>query len=141
MSGTAGRSGGRNAKFASNVPFDGIPQTPRVLSPRAQALFAWLCERLDVEDPAKGWRRADGILLASIAELMESQEKVASALADDPTSLGLHRLRNNLTQQVSRLSSLIGLCPFDRSRMPTAAPEDDNVQVFQDIMERMARGQ
>lgn len=141
MVGTPGRSGGKNAKTSPVATSDGNPQSPRILSPRAQVLFVWLCERLDVGDPIKGWRRADGALLASLAEIMESQEHIASRIADDPASLGLHRLRNNLTQQVSRLSATIGLCPFDRSRQPAVDVEQtQDDPILASIFNRMANG-
>ena len=140
MAGTSGRSGGRNRKTTPNVVSDGTPQSPRVLSPRAETLFKWLSERLTVNDPSKGWRRADGVLLASLAEILESQEAVASQIADDPANVGLHRLRNNLTQQITRLSSLVGLCPFDRSRQPQFQEQTDDTEFVKDIFERMSRG-
>lgn len=140
MAGIPGRSGGRNRKTTSDTSGDGMPQSPRVLSPRAGALFSWLCDKLACDNEKSTWCRIDGALLASLAEVLESQEKIASMIADDPADLALHRLRNQLSQQIVRMSGLIGLSPFDRARQPQPEPEADAGDVLQSIMERMARG-
>ena len=141
MAGTAGRSGGRNAKRSSNAIGDGTPISPRALSPRATALFSWLVDKLDADDPKSNWHRIDGALLASLAEVMESQERIASMIADDPSDLALYRLRNQFAQQVVRMSALVGLSPFDRARQPAIEPEQESDDPLASIMERMARGQ
>ena len=79
-------------------------------------------------------------ILASLAELLESQERVASLLADSPGDLGLLRIRVQIAGQVSRMSSIVGLTPIDRKRQPQALPADDKRDAFAEIMERMARG-
>jgi len=140
MPGTSGRSGGRNAKRALDAVSDGTPLSPRVLSPRSQALFSWLLDKLRADDPNSGWHRVDGALLASLSEILESQERIASMLADCPGDLALHRLRNQLAQQVVRMSALIGLSPFDRARQPTMQADQGAVNPLDSIMERMAKG-
>jgi phage terminase small subunit len=140
MTGAPGRSGGRNAKRSSKAVSDGMPQSPRSLAPRAQALFGWICDKLGCDDPQNGFQRVDGAMIASLAEIMQSQEQVASLLADDPGNLGAHRLRNNLASQICRMSGILGLSPFDRSRQPEIEQEPDGADPFQDILARMSKG-
>jgi len=139
MPGTPNRSGGRNRKASSNAIGDGIPLSPRALSPRASALYGWILDKLKADDPASGWRRIDGCLLASFAELLESQEAIASQLSDDPSNLGLMRLRLQYVAQISRMSAVIGMSPIDRERLPQAA-EATVENPLTSIMERMRRG-
>lgn len=117
---------------------DGPPVSPRALSPRSQALYAWLIDKLKADDPQSGFNRIDGTVIASLAEVMESQEAVASALADDPTNNGLIRLRGALADRVRAYSALLGMAPLDRSRLPAAPVEDDNDNPVADLMRRMA---
>ena len=139
MSGTAGRSGGRN-KNTLIPQGDGVPTSPRALSPRATALFAWLVDKLKADDPTSTWSRVDGVLIASLSELMETQERVASQLADSPDDLGLMRVRVQVAAQIARMSATIGLTPIDRARLPQAIPADDKTDAFESIMHRMAQG-
>jgi len=140
MTGAPGRSGGKNAIRSSKATSDGTPISPRNLSPRAQALFGWICDKLGCDDPQNGFHRIDGELIASLAEIMQSQEQVSSMLADDPTNLGAHRLRNNLASQICRISGILGLSPFDRARMPALEAEQDDTNPLVSIMARMAKG-
>ena len=139
MAGTKGRSGGRNKKTTIQAG-DGEPVSPRALSPRASVLFGWLCDKLKADDPGSPWSRVDGVLLASLSELLETQEKIASQLADSPNDLGLMRVRIQVAAQISRMSSVIGLSPVDRARLPKALPAEDTEDAFESIMRRMAAG-
>ena len=140
MAGTAGRSGGRNRK-ASATAGDGPPIPPRVLTPRAAALFGWLCERLTANDPRSGFNRVDGVILASFAEVLEDQERIASLLADDPGNLGLLRARGAAADRVKGFSALLGCCPFDRARQPEPPAEEAAVDdPFANLMHRMSQG-
>ena len=137
MAGSLGRSGGRNRKATCNATSDGMPLSPRALSPRAQALFGWIVDKLSADDPQSGFARVDGAVIATLAEILQSQEQVSSMLADTPADLQLHRLRNNLASQIVRLSAVLGLSPFDRSRQPTIVLSEAN-DPFEDILRRMA---
>ena len=139
MAGTKGRSGGRNKKTTIQSG-DGVPVSPRALSPRATALFSWLLDKLNADDPGSPWSRIDGTVIASLAELMESQERVASLLADSPGDLGLLRIRIQMAGQISRMSAIVGLTPIDRKRQPQAMPPEDKENKFEAIMRRMAAG-
>jgi len=140
MAGTVGRSGGRNRK-ASVTAGDGPPQPPRALTPRAAALFGWLCERLTANDPRSGFNRVDGTVLASFAETLEDQERIASLLADDPANLGLLRARGAAADRVRGFSALLGCTPFDRGRMPEPTAEESPVDdPFTGLMKRMSQG-
>ena len=139
MAGTKGRSGGRNKKVPTGVG-DGVPVSPRVMSPRAEALFSWLLDKLRADEPTSPWSRVDGVLIAAIAELLESQERIASLLADSPADIKLMRLRLQYASQISRMSSYVGLCPADRRRLPQVVPTAKKKDPFADIMQRMARG-
>ena len=137
MAGTPGRSGGKNRKVKSGGS-DGKPTTPRPLSPTAMKHFKWLITRLGAGQKSSNWRRIDGALLATLAEVLESQESVASMLTDLPSSLELIRLRSNLAGQMQRLSALVGLSPIDRARLPAEVPVDGKDDPFEKIMRRMA---
>ena len=140
MAGMAGRSGGRNRK-ASSASGDGPPDLPRALTPRAAVLFQWLCERLGANDPRSGFNRVDGTVLASFAECLEDCERLASALADDPTNLGLLRCRGQAADRVKAFSGLLGCTPFDRARMPEPTADNDEPQdAYSDLMRRMSQG-
>ena len=139
MAGTKGRSGGRNKKTTIQAG-DGEPTSPRVLSPRATVLFGWLCDKLHTDDPGSQWSRIDGTVLASLSELLESSEHIVSQLADDPTNIGLMRVRLQYAAQITRMSAVIGMCPLDRKRQPAAVPVDDQEDAFARIMARMAKG-
>ena len=141
MSGVSGRSGGKNRKF--KVPAnqgDGCPVSPRQLSPRADELFQWLTDKLGADNADSGWKRVDGAFIASMAELVESQESVSALLVDDPQNLEAIRLRNVLASQIVRMSGIAGLTPFDRSRHPKPTSEPAVDDPFQKIMDRMRRG-
>jgi hypothetical protein len=139
MAGTPGRSGGRNKKVATGGS-DGKPVSPRPLSPTAAGYFKWLLTRLGAGKKESAWCKIDGTLLATLAELMESQEQVSTLLATMPESLELHRLRNALAGQVQRMSAVIGLSPIDRARLPAELPVDGKEDAFQAIMRRMSSG-
>ena len=139
MVGSRGRSGGHNKK-ATLQAGDGVPTSPRVLSPRATALFSWLLDKLRCDDPGSQWSRIDGVTIAALSELLESQEHVASQLADTPGDLGLLRIRVQIAGQVSRMSAIVGLTPIDRKRQPQALPASDKEDAFESIMRRMAAG-
>ena len=136
MAGSKGRSGGRNRKVATGKS-DGKPTSPRPLSSTAAAYFKWLLARLGAGKKESAWCKIDGALLATLSELMESQERVSTMLAQMPESLELIRLRNALAGQVQRMSAVIGLSPFDRARLPAEMPADKD-DPFQEIMRRMA---
>jgi hypothetical protein len=139
MVGTPLRSGGHNHKTAQVVPGDGRPEPPRKLTDKAQQQFDWLSERLGVDEAGAAWCRVDGALLATAAELMESQETVELLLQADPSDLKLHRLKGQLSDRVVRLSSLLGWCPRDRSRLPDPVPTDNPDDPFNDLLDRMSR--
>jgi hypothetical protein len=140
MSGSAGRSGGHNAKCSDVSPSDGLPVSPRQLSLRAAALFGWLLERLSADNGKSGWRRVDGALLASVAETLEDAERIASLLADDPGNLGLLRARGQVADRITRMSALVGLCPRDRSRLPEVETEAEDDDAYADLLRRMSMG-
>jgi hypothetical protein len=137
MAGSKGRSGGRNRKVATGKS-DGKPASPRPLSATAAAYFKWLITRLGAGQKSSSWCKIDGALLATLSELMESQERVSTMLGQMPESLELHRLRSNLAGQMQRLSAVIGLSPIDRARLPAELPADGKNDPFQAIMKRMA---
>jgi hypothetical protein len=139
MAGTRGRSGGRNKKVATGGS-DGKPVSPRPLSETATKYFKWLLTRLGTGKKESAWCKIDGTLLATLAELMESQEQVSALLATMPESLELHRLRNALANQLQKMSSLVGLSPVDRARLPAELPDDGKEDAFQAIMRRMSAG-
>lgn len=123
MTGTAGRSG--RPGFDKQIhETDGLPQSPRLLQERAQELFDWLCERLQVDAPGTVWKRLDGTILATVAELMADQEAVAAGLAQDPCSPQLLRLRIQFADRLYKYSSLLGLSPKDRERVPANESEE-----------------
>jgi phage terminase small subunit len=137
--GTPGRSGGDRRSKAIIKRGDGPPVSPRVLSPRAQALYQWLSDRLQADDPQSGFNRIDGTVIATLAEVLESQEHVASALADNPTDNGLIRLRGSLADRVRAYSALLGMAPMDRARLPTSAVDDDEDDPVMMMLKRMSR--
>lgn len=125
MVGVPMRSGGHNLRVAAAIiPGDGPPESPRELSPAAAGYFAWLVERLRVDEAGSKWHRVDGCLLASMAELLESEERLGSMLRADPTSERLLRLRMQHADRVAKLSALLGLCPRDRERLPRPVVDD-----------------
>jgi hypothetical protein len=139
MAGTPGRSGGRNKKVATGGS-DGKPVSPRPLSETATKYFKWLLTRLGTGKKESAWCKIDGTLLATLAELLESQEQVSTLLKQMPESLELHRLRNALAGQVQRMSAVVGLSPVDRARLPAELPDDGKEDAFQAIMRRMSAG-
>lgn len=117
MTGKTGRSGRPSSdKFVHQS--DGPPQSPRTLTKRAQELFDWLCDRLETESAGSVWRRVDGSTLATMSELLLDQESVADGLSKDPCNDKLLRLRIQLSDRIYKFSSLIGLTPIDRQRLP-----------------------
>jgi hypothetical protein len=137
MAGSKGRSGGRNRKVATGKS-DGKPASPRPLSSTAATYFKWLLARLGAGKKESAWCKIDGALLATLSELMESQQQVSTLLAQMPESLELHRLRSNLAGQIQRMSVVIGLSPIDRARLPAELPVDGKDDPFEKIMRRMA---
>jgi len=119
---------------------DGRPEVPRELSPRAGELFDWIVSRLIPGDGPSPWGRIDGALVASLAEAIEIDERLATMLRTDPENLSLMRLKGQYTDRLSRLSALVPLCPRDRERLPAAEPAAMPDDPFASIMERMARG-
>ncbi len=97
---------------------DGKPQSPRELSISARRHFDWLIERLAAGDDSSPWRRIDGACLASLAELLESEERLAELLHDDPANERYMRLRLQHSDRVFRFSAIVGLTPRDRERLP-----------------------
>ena len=140
MVGSIGRSGGaRNFKPKDLPEGNGKPESPRELSPRAKHFFEWLIDRLGAEQGGSVWSRADGSLLASIAETLESEEILAGLIKQSPDDLRLHRMRGQMGDRIVRASALLGLCPRDRSRLPEAVEDDggDEADPGLSILRRM----
>ena len=78
--------------------------------------------------------------MASLAEAIEIDERLAAMLRTDPENLSLMRLKGQYTDRLSRLSALVPLCPRDRERLPNVEPVAAADDPFASIMERMARG-
>ncbi len=140
MVGTPNRSGGRNRKPAGLSKTDGKPEVPRELSRRASEIFDWLLIRLGVSDKGSPWRKVDGVLLASLSEAVESEERLSMMLESSPEDISLFRLRGQYADRVARMSALVGLCPRDRDRLPKDGEPKDGDDAFQKIMARMGRG-
>lgn len=142
MVGRIGRSGGaRNFKPKKDLPSgDGKPESPRELSPRAKVYFDWLIDRLGAGEVGSAWSRADGSLLASVAEAPESEEIIGELIKQSPEDVKLHRMRGQFADRIVRASALLGLCPRDRSRLPEAGEDDEDESPMVDIMRRMAKG-
>ncbi len=117
MTGTAGRSG-RPSTCKSTTKRDGLPQPPRKLTEAAQKQFDWLLERLDTANESTPWRRIDGASLASLAELLEAEERLAEKLAEDPYNERMIRLKMQHADRIFKFSSIVGLTPRDRERLP-----------------------
>jgi len=118
MVGIGNRSGGHNRKTEAVAPGNGKPESPRELSPRAKHFFEWLVDRLGAGEDGSGWSRADGSLLASVAETLESEEILGELLRQSPDDIRLHRMRGQFADRIVRVSNLIGLCPRDRAKLP-----------------------
>ena len=140
MVGTPNRSGGRNKKPTKTGNSDGKPESPREMSPRAAEIFEWLLIRLGTSEKGSPWRKIDGVLLGSLAEAIESEERLGTMLSDAPEDIGIFRLRGQYADRIGRLSALVGLCPRDRERLPKDIESKDKDDPFQKIMERMGRG-
>jgi phage terminase small subunit len=119
MTGIKGRSG-RKPTDRNHLTSDGKPESPRPLSEAAQKNFEWLSERLDVDASGSVWQRLDGVLLAAVAELMTAEAELSRMPPTDKTI----RLRVQLSSQLRGYSSLLGLCPRDRSTTPQNAKTD-----------------
>lgn len=126
MVGAPMRSGGHNAAVDLRGGGDGCPEPPRELSPAAAKYFAWLIDRLQASEPGSSWSKIDGVLLASLAELLESEERLGVMMAENPGNEKLMRLRMQHSDRVAKLSALVGLCPRDRGRLPKPALPDDD---------------
>lgn len=113
MVGIKGRSG-RKSSDKNHLTSDGKPEPPRTLSQAAQRNFDWICERLDCDSSGSIWSRLDGVLIGALAELMESEAELSRMPQTDKTI----RLRVQLSSQLRGYSSLLGLCPRDRSTAP-----------------------
>ena len=120
MPGTPGRSG-RKAN-SDLVHGDGLPEPPRSLSERAKVHFEYLIERL----PESVWSRVDGVLLASVAELLESQEIIANELRNDPADLRLIRARMQLHEKLKGISAVLGMSPRDRALLSIEPQVEEN---------------
>ena len=140
MVGVPNRSGGHNKLVPGSSLGDGRPESPRQLSPRAGEIFDWLLARLIPADGSSPWARADGALVASVAEAIEIDERLAAMLRADPENLSLMRLKGQYTDRLSRLSALVPLSPRDRERLPTAEPAMAADDPFTSIMRRMSKG-
>lgn len=140
MVGVRNRSGGHNRKPSGSGKSDGKPESPREMSPRAAEIFEWLLVRLGTGDKGSQWRKIDGVLLGSLAEAIESEERLGTMLSDAPEDIGIFRLRGQYADRIGRLSALVGLCPRDRERLPKEIDAKDKDDPFQRIMERMGRG-
>jgi phage terminase small subunit len=139
MVGIGNRSGGHNKKTEAVAHGSGSPESPRELSPRARHFFEWLVDRLGASEDGAGWSRADGSLLASVAETLESEEILGELIRQSPDDIRLHRMRGQMADRIVRVSNLIGLCPRDRSKLPAERIDEDE-SPFSDIMRRMAKG-
>jgi len=140
MVGQIGRSGGHNRSVPGSSLGDGKPESPRQLSPRAGEIFDWLLARLIPADGSGPWARADGALVASVAEAIEIDERLAAMLRADPENLSLMRLKGQYTDRLSRLSALVPLSPRDRERLPTGERVMEPDDPFTSIMRRMSKG-
>jgi len=134
MPGTAARSGGHNKRPGECLPSDGKPEPPRKLSEAAQANFDWLLARMQTED--SGAMRIDGCVLATAAELLESQQTLADLLRDDPTNDKYLRLRLQYSQQIGRFSSFLGWTPKDRQTCPTPTQQPEYDDPLESILRR-----
>lgn len=123
MTGIPGRSGRPAATNNTSEP-DGVPESPRSLSPTAQMNFAWLAERLGTATQGSPWRRIDGACLATLSELLESEQQLAAALLSDPVNAALLRLRIQYADRIYKYSGLVGMTPRDRSRVPQNSKSD-----------------
>jgi phage terminase small subunit len=139
MVGIGNRSGGHNRKTEAVAPGNGKPESPRKLSDRAEYFFEWLVDRLGADEDGSGWSRADGSLLASTAELLESEEILGELIRQSPEDIKLHRMRGQCSDRIVRISNLIGLCPRDRAKLPAERIDEDE-SPFSDIMRRMSKG-
>ncbi len=137
MPGTVGRSGGFNANPGPFRPGDGQPEPPRKLTAEADACFTWLLQRLGTDSRPSPWHRVDGTVVATFAELLESQEHLATALAQNPADEKLLRLRLQYAQQIGRFSSLLGMTPRDRDRCPQVPAESDQNDAVAGLMKRL----
>ncbi len=140
MVGTPNRSGGSNRKARRISKSDGRPESPRELSLRASEIFNWVLEKLGAGDKTSPWKKIDGVLLSSLAEAIEAEERLGMMLDAAPEDIGIFRLRGQYADRIGRLSGLIGLCPRDRDRLPKdteAAQKDD---AFASILRRMGKG-
>ena len=139
MAGTPNRSGGSNKKSRGTSKSDGKPESPRELSRRASEIFDWLVYRLGAADKGSPWRKIDGVLLSSLSEAIESEERLGMMLENAPENIGIFRLRGQYCDRIGRLSALVGLSPRDRDKLPKdAEPVTDDP--FKKIMDRMRLG-
>ena len=137
MVGIGNRSGGHNRKTEAVAPGNGKPESPRELSPRAKHFFEWLVDRLGAGEDGAGWSRADGSLLASTAELLESEEILGEMIRQAPDDLRLHRMRGQFADRIVRVSNLIGLCPRDRAKLPATVAKSDDEDPGIALLKRM----
>lgn len=140
MVGVRNRSGGHNRKPSGSSKTDGKPESPREMSQRAAEIFSWLLSRLGTNEKGSPWRKIDGVLLGSLAESIEAEERLGTMLSDAPEDIGIFRLRGQYADRIGRLSALVGLCPRDRERLPKDIESKDDSDPFQKIMDRMRRG-
>ncbi len=137
MVGIGNRSGGHNKKTEAVAHGSGSPESPRKLSDRAEYFFRWLVDRLGASEDGAGWSRADGSLLASTAELLESEEILGELIKQAPDDLRLHRMRGQFADRIVRVSNLIGFCPKDRATIPATVAKSDEEDPGIALLKRM----
>jgi hypothetical protein len=103
------------------------PETPRPLSEAATAYYGWLMQRLQTGTIISQWQSVDGTLLATLAELLETQEKLAEHLQTEPLQPTYLKLRLQLAAQLASYSRMLGLCPKHREQQPKK-PTDERLQ-------------
>ena len=124
MPGKAGRSG-----RPKNVEQKGVsakPEPPYELSQTANKHFNWLVNNLYANDSRSVWSTVDGVTLVKLAELIEDCERMAAALASDPTNDKLIKTRIQLADRVYKFSAIVGLTPKDRQRLPQPETEKED---------------
>ena len=107
------------------------PEPPRKLSEAAAAYFGWLTKRLD-RSSAEQWLPVDGTTLATLAELLESQEQLLDALTAEPLNATYLRLRLQYAAAVATYSRMVGLCPAHRKHQNNAEYNRERLQRIAD---------
>lgn len=112
------------------------PEAPRKLSEAAAAYFGWLTKRLE-QYTAEQWLPVDGTTLATLAELLESQEQLQDALAAEPLNAAYLRLRLQYAAAVATYSRMVGLAPAHRKHRLTAEDQTERPDRLQSIAEEL----